>query len=125
MQTNNYITDLLDMAIARKWKSFQLRQDYLPYLQTKTGEEYLSFGQIYTSIEEIESDLEAIGLGSITKEQLNIQFWYYHSEIRRRKYRFEIIHEYENFYHPERPRVFHVTFHLTYKSERWNPEDEA
>lgn len=122
---DNYVTQLLDEVIAQKWKKLTLWPGQLPLLMKDTGQAYLTSAENCPSMDELESDLDAIGLGYISELEMNIRYYFYKSEKRLRKYRFEVIHERLNLYQKDKETTLYVSFRLTSKSERWCPEDDT
>lgn len=125
MQVNNYLTDLLDLAIAKEWKELSLEPGKIPFVVESTGKSYLLSGQPRFNTEELASYLEALGLPDYTPEPLPIARIFYKSDIHAKKLPFKVYYESLQSRIPGQPRTFSVKFTPIAAPQPWNPADET
>lgn len=125
MQVNNYITDLLDLAIAKGWKEINLEPGKIPFVIESTGKSYLLSGQPRFDTEELSSYLEALGLPDYTPAPRPSARLFYKSEMHAQKLPFKVYYESLQSRIQGQAGSFSVKFTPVAKPQAWNPEDES
>lgn len=125
MQVNNYLTDLLDLAISKSWVEFTLEPGKVPYMVASNGTNYLLSGQPKLTTEELSSYLEALDLPESPPTKRPNCSIYYKSETHLKKRPFKVCYESVDSRIPGQPDSFRAKFLAVSKIEPWNPEDES
>lgn len=124
MQVNNYLTDLLDLAILKDWKELHLEPGKIPFVIESTRISYLLSGQPRFDEEELASYLEALGLPDYTPSPLPSARLFYKSDIHAKKIAFTVYYESVQSRTPGKTWTFSVKFTPISLPEPWSPEEE-